>query len=66
MVSGKTIYEMYGCWYHGCVKCGFAGKRRKQKSWDGIKNKALKRLGYKIVIVWEHEMYKELGLKKPY
>ncbi|XP_056003616.1 uncharacterized protein LOC125663345 [Ostrea edulis] len=61
-----TIYEFYGCVFHGCPNC-FPDDRNTIKHpstnqtikelYDMTKHreKELKNLGYKLVIVWEHQ-----------
>lgn len=62
----NTIYEFYGCLYHGCKKC------YNQDSKNPIKNKLnkdiykktidrenhLKKHGYNIISIWEHDYKK--------
>ncbi|KAK3107691.1 hypothetical protein FSP39_020035 [Pinctada imbricata] len=62
----ETIYEFYGCVFHGCPSC-FPDDRNTIKHpstnqtikelYDMTKNreKELKELGYKLVIIWEHQ-----------
>lgn len=62
--ASKTAYEFYGCFYHGCNKCNTEKGR-----WNPVtkklhshslretleREKELKSLGYKVVVMWECE-----------
>ena len=55
--STNTVYEMFGCYYHGCKACGFNNDwQQKQRYKDGFRKRLLRSLGYNVVIVWEHEL----------
>lgn len=68
-ISGNTIFEVYGCAYHGCVRCY---KRRQQLTPGGSMTMAeayqrtmdrrafLLSQGYVVVEKWEHEIRSEL------
>jgi len=53
-----------GCFWHGCPRC-FSGTRRNKRWWkekimankrrDKRKNAQLRRLGYRVIHVWEHD-----------
>jgi len=51
----NQIIEVYGCFWHCCRKCGHHNRNRiRQKDASRIKN--FKKLGYSVLIVWEHEL----------
>jgi DNA mismatch endonuclease (patch repair protein) len=63
----NTVIFVHGCFWHGCQKCRKAKIRPKanadywNKKLDGNLQrdkeniKALKRLGWRVLIIWEHE-----------
>jgi len=50
--DNNKIIEMYGCYWHKCSKCGFGNGR----SVDVGRLKEYSKLGYKTLIIWEHEL----------
>ena len=67
----KTIYEFYGCYYHGCNKCTISDEFNKHKNKQNklvyedtlIREKKLKNRGYKVISIWECE-YDKLEQKE--
>ncbi len=54
-----------GCWWHVCPTCGVRAeyeKQRKNMEKDARHIAELERLGYKVVIVWEHELRDEASI----
>lgn len=54
MVNGIVI-EVFGCYWHCCTSCGFTDRDEIRKR-DERKVAALKRNGFDVIIVWEHEL----------
>ena len=56
---GKVAIFVNGCWWHVCKKCGIEPRYVKQKR-NMVKDerhyRELERLGYRVVVVWEHEL----------
>ena len=60
-----------GCYWHGCEVCGWkppkhntgywVAKINKNRQRDIIKKENLEDIGYTVLIVWEHEINKDLG-----
>lgn len=48
----KKIIEHFGCYWHKCKDCGFGNGRLK----DVGRLKEYSKLGYKTLIIWEHEL----------
>ena len=48
----NKIIELFGCYWHKCAKCGFGNGRTK----DIGRLKEYKKVGYKTLIIWEHEL----------
>jgi DNA mismatch endonuclease (patch repair protein) len=69
-ISKKMAVFIDGCFWHKCPKCCVAPKSNK-KYWlpkleknvknDKKNNKALKKLGWKVVRIWEHEIKKDFN-----
>ena len=62
----KEIFEFHGCFYHGCTKCFLHGRNKTLYSEDNIsmnlryaatleKSAHLRKLGYRVVEMWECE-----------
>lgn len=59
----KTVYEMYGCYWHGCRRCYDPKVYNKDcnKTMSELYTKTMKReseikkLGYNMVTIWEHD-----------
>jgi len=49
-----------GCYWHGCKQCGYDSNEIiiKKSRRDKLVNKTLKKQGYKVIRLWEHEIYK--------
>lgn len=70
--STNTIYEFYGCYYHGCKKCFsnkiycFSELDKHKRNIDLynetiIREKIIKEKGYNIVSIWECEFDNKFG-----
>ena len=69
-VGKKVAVFIDGCFWHKCPKCYIAPKSNK-KYWlpkieynvkkDEENNKTLKKIGWKVIRVWEHEIKKDLN-----
>ena len=51
----ETIYEFYGCKFHGCQKCYKQGKNLYNSTME--RENILKAAGYKIISIWECEWF---------
>jgi len=70
MVSRKICIFVDGCFWHKCSKC-FKQPKSNKKYWnskikrnverDKEQNKFLKKYGWKVIRIWEHELNKNLG-----
>ncbi len=49
---GKTIIEVFGCYWHACQECGFEDNG--EIKYDRERVDFLQSLGFRIKIVWEH------------
>lgn len=61
-VVGKIAIFVNGCWWHVCPNCGTVPryeKQRKNMEKDHRQFDELERLGYKVVVIWEHELTDE-------
>ena len=65
----KTVIFVDSCFWHGCKKHGTMPTTRKSfwekkiarnKERDKVVNRHYKKKGWKILRVWEHEIYKDL------
>jgi len=50
----KQIIEVFGCFWHGCKKCGHLNAKTQRKDVSRIDK--FRRLGYSVLVVWEHEL----------
>ncbi|MDG6985929.1 MAG: AAA family ATPase [Nitrososphaerota archaeon] len=66
MVGNVAIF-VNGCWWHVCNRCGVEPRYEKQKR-NMVKDerhyRELERLGYRVVVVWEHELNDPLIVSK--
>jgi len=53
--KNKKIIEVCGCYWHCCSKCGHH-HNIEQRQKDASRVKKFKRLGYSVLVVWEHEL----------
>ncbi|MDA4135781.1 MAG: AAA family ATPase [Thaumarchaeota archaeon] len=59
VIGNKIALLVNGCWWHVCPTCGVQAKYEKQKrnlEKDYRHVKELESLGYRVVVVWEHEL----------
>lgn len=62
-IEPRTIIELQGCYWHGCAACT-KKLTKEQKEWqnrDGRRHYILRKLGYDVVVIWEHEVRDEPG-----
>jgi G:T-mismatch repair DNA endonuclease (very short patch repair protein) len=52
-IKDKKIVELYGCYWHKCKICGFGNGKLPR---DMGRLRVYSKLGYKLLIVWEHEL----------
>ncbi|MBL7169638.1 MAG: DNA mismatch endonuclease Vsr [Candidatus Aenigmarchaeota archaeon] len=73
--ESNTVIFIHGCFWHKCQKCYKKPKSNREYWFPKIEKnvkrdkeniKHLKSKGYKIIILWEHEIKKDIGsvLKK--
>lgn len=70
LLDSRAIVFINGCFWHGCRKCDrkmpetnrvyWANKIRKNIIRDKNNQRALRQMGYRVVIVWEHELKNNL------
>jgi replication factor C small subunit len=56
---GEVAIFVNGCWWHVCPRCEVRPKYEKQRrnmEKDQRHYRELQRLGYRVVVVWEHEL----------
>ena len=54
----NTVAEIQGCYYHACRDC-FPGRHQEhadQRKKDARRLLFLHRVGYKLLVLWEHEI----------
>lgn len=65
----NVVYEYNGCLYHGCGECFPDGSLTVPKTQETrevlftktkIREEKIRKLGYKLKVVWEHEFAKEI------
>ena len=62
VLGDKIALLVNGCWWHVCPTCGVEAKYEKQKKnmeKDYRHAEQLESLGYRVVVVWEHELRDE-------
>ena len=67
----RTIYQFHGCYFHGCLTCyneltvnkvsGYNMKYLYNRTMDI--DSFLRKSGYKVITIWEHEFDKDKNLK---
>ncbi len=69
MVSRKACIFVDGCFWHGCPRCFKAPKSnrrywepkiKRNKERDKKQNRYLKKQGWKVIRIWEHEINNNL------
>ena len=65
----KTAVFIHGCFWHKCPKC-YIEPKSKKKYWlpklekniqrDKKNKRALKKQGYEVIILWEHEIKRDM------
>lgn len=59
--AAKVAIEVNGCWYHTCPACHPGGPeyptQRHAKRKDEEKAALLRDMGWRLVVLWEHEQY---------
>jgi len=54
-IDKKQIIEAYGCFWHCCKKCGHLNRGRRRQN-DTLRINKFKKLGYSVLVIWEHEL----------
>jgi DNA mismatch endonuclease, patch repair protein len=70
LVNSNTLIFLHGCFWHKCPKC-YKQPKTKKKYWipkiennvkrDRKNQRLLKKEGYKVIIIWEHEIKMDFG-----
>jgi len=53
--GGKRVIELFGCYWHGCKKCGF-DRLLKDTHKEDYRIRYFNDYGFKTLIIWEHEL----------
>jgi len=66
----KLAVFLNGCFWHLCPQCGISIPKTHRSYWkrklemnverDGLRRKRLESLGWKVVVIWEHEVKGDL------
>jgi DNA mismatch endonuclease (patch repair protein) len=61
---------LHGCFWHRCPRCNIAIPKTHRSYWkkklemnverDGLRRRHLESLGWKVVVIWEHEVREDL------
>ena len=66
VIPEKTALLVNGCWWHVCPICRVEPvyeKQRRNMAKDLHRSAELERLGYRVVVVWEHELRDEASIQ---
>ena len=73
-VESKVVVFVDGCFWHRCAKCARKIPSSNRKFWqdklqsnlrrDAATRRALNRLGYRVIRIWEHEIRRETWRKR--
>ncbi len=66
VLGERTALLVNGCWWHVCPDCGVEpkyDKQRKNMEKDSRHIAELERQGYRVVVVWEHELENEQAIR---
>lgn len=60
----KTVYEFWGCYFHGCTQCYAAGDEERKKKQEQVMKKRLlyTRWGLNLVEIWEHDLLNSIPI----
>lgn len=67
IIRGNVALLVNGCWWHVCPTCGVEPRYRKQREnmeKDARNISQLEALGYRVVVVWEHELKDEASVDR--
>ncbi|MBI3116416.1 MAG: AAA family ATPase [Thaumarchaeota archaeon] len=67
LINSKIALLVNGCWWHVCPTCKVKPvyeKQRKNMEKDHRHLAELERMGYKAVVVWEHELEDETSIQE--
>lgn len=59
----NTVLECYGCYWHGCKECGLEYAKKNGK--DRGREAYIQAYGYRLVILWEHEIEMMSKMEEP-
>lgn len=63
----NTVIEIQGCYWHGCLYCGFDNEQHQLwRSRDAKRNDAIRTKGYHVDELWEHEFQGRMETLKAY
>ena len=57
--SQNKVIELQGCYWHDCEQCGHANKHKGKKESDTKRHEYLRKKGYLVEIIWEHDLPKK-------
>lgn len=62
LIDYHLLVEIQGCYWHGCLQCGYDADIHKQfRRKDVRRRHYLEKKGYHIEEVWEHDLPREIG-----
>lgn len=58
LLAPKTVIELQGCFWHGCLVCNQTPSRAQRAAIvkDARREYVLRKQGYDVVIIWEHDV----------
>lgn len=59
IASENLVVEVNGCWWHSCPQCGYTYEPKQQS--DERRLASIRKKGYKVVVIWEHDMQSDLA-----
>jgi replication factor C small subunit len=66
LIKDNIALFVHGCWWHVCPDCGVSPRYEKQRLnmvKDNSHTLELEKRGYKVVVIWEHELENEQTIK---
>jgi len=57
LLPDKTIIEVNGCFWHGCLQCGYdTPDHTKRREFDSKRIAYLEQEGYTVIVLWQHDL----------
>ncbi len=66
LIKERIVLLVHGCWWHVCPTCRIEPKYEKQRKnmeKDDKRVRGLEEMGFKVVVVWEHELKEEKTIR---